>query len=211
MAITHRYIGELELMEQQQIFCDANINNKSKILVIGTFNPNNDSCSKENNALWFYGRNQSNFWRYFPKAISGKSLHPLDTHLELPQTWKKFCVDNQIVIIDLIKTINNNEILQNFGDREVEDKINPDLTNIDYFKVEKAFRNISFERVIYSLKWSDKKIQKLRLIRDMVNNALLDNGCIQNLHQIKYCLTPSRNDAFDSWDGAINGNLNNPF
>ena len=104
---------------------------------------------------------------------------------------------------DLIKQININDLLPNFGDREVECKINHDLTNTDYFDITSAFNDITFNKVLYSLTWSDKKIQRLRQIRDIVNQSLIYNGCINNIQQIKYCLTPSRNDAYQSWNDAI--------
>lgn len=204
MPIIHRYINELNTIEQQRFFCDSPINIKSDILIIGTFNPSDDSCEKENIAQWFYGRTKSNFWRYFPTALIGQSLHPSDNHVGHPHTWKQFCVTNKVVIIDLIKSIESNELLPNFGDKEVESKINQDLANVSYFDISKAFNGVTFEKIIYSLTWSDNKIQRLRRIRNLINESLLGNGCIQNNQQIKYCLTPSRNDAYQSWHDAIN-------
>lgn len=120
MPIIHRFINELVAIEQQRIFCDNIINSNANILIIGTFNPSDESCEKENVAQWFYGRKQSKFWRYFPTTLTGQSLHPSDNHLGYPQTWKEFCVTNKVVIIDLVKSININDILPNFGDREAE-------------------------------------------------------------------------------------------
>lgn len=204
MPIIHRYIDELEAIEQQRIFCDAPINATSNILIIGTFNPSNESCKKDNIAQWFYGRNQSKFWRYFPTALVGQSFHPLDHHVGYPQTWKQFCIETKSVIIDMVKSIDINDILQNFGDRELESKVNHDLTNTNYFDITAAFQGITFKKILYSLTWSDNKIQQLRQIRNAINQSLISNGCIQDLSQIKYCLTPSRNDAYQSWHDAIN-------
>lgn len=204
MSIIHRYITELETIERQREFCNKPINQDSNILVIGTFNPSDESCEKPNNARWFYGRRQSKFWKYLPTALAGQSLHPNDNHVGYPEIWKQYCIDNKIVIIDLIKTINVNDILPNFGDREVECKINHNLTNTDYFDITSAFNGITFNKVLYSLTWSDNKIQRLRQIRNIINQSLLDNSCISNPQQIKYCLTPSRNDAYQSWCDAIN-------
>lgn len=204
MPIIHRYLDELERIEQDRIFCNEPINANSNILIIGTFNPSDQSCQKNNIAQWFYGRNQSKFWRYFPTALTGQSLYPPDNHIGYPQTWKQYCVDNGIVIIDLIKRININDLLPDFGDKNVECKINHDLSNTNYFDIASAFNGTKFNKVLYSLTWSDNKIQRLRQIRDIVNQSLIDNGCINNIQQIKYCLTPSRNDAFQSWNDAIN-------
>jgi hypothetical protein len=204
MPLIHRYISELQTIEQKRQFCGTPINPKSNVLIIGTFNPSDESCEKQNNAQWFYGRAQSKFWKYLPQALAGLSLHPSDSHVGYPQTWKQFCVDNKIVIIDLIKSINTNDILPNFGDREVESKINYDLSNTEYFDIKKAFSGISFNRVIYSLKWRDNKIKRLIEVKDIINQSLLECRCIETEKQLKYCLTPSRNDAFQSWHDALN-------
>ncbi|SIT90518.1 hypothetical protein [Pontibacter indicus] len=203
MPIVHRFIDQLTEIEQNKTFCDRQIATNSNILIIGTFNPSDASCEKENTANWFYGRNQSKFWRYFPTALTGDSLHPNDGIDGHPQIWKKYCIDNDIVIIDLIKSININDILPNFGDREVNCKINHDLSNTEYFDIDLAFNGITFIKVIYSLTWTDNYIPRLKRIRDIINRKLLENNCIQNVNQIKYCLTPSRNDAQTSWTNAI--------
>lgn len=204
LPITHRYLNELQNIENNQIFCNEPIDRISKVLIIGTFNPSDDSCTKENDAHWFYGRSKSKFWRYFPMALTGNSLHPSDTHAGHTETWMDYCVKNKIVIIDLIKSIDVDDVLPNFGDRYVDCKINNLLSNVAYFNVRVAFRNITFEKVLYSLTWSDKQIIKMRILRDRVNQTLLETGSIQNESQIKYCLTPSRYDAYQSWYNAIN-------
>jgi len=203
MPLIHRYITELETIEQQRQFCGTSINHKSNILVIGTFNPSDESCEKQNYSQWFYGRAQSKFWRYLPQALTGLSLHPSDSHVGNPQTWRQFCVNNKIVIIDLIKSVNTNDTLTNFGDREVESKINYDLSNIEYFDIKKAFSGITFNKVLYSLKWTDDKIKRLMEVRNFINQSLLECRCIETEKQLKYCLTPSRNDAYQSWYDAL--------
>lgn len=204
MAIRHRFINELTNLEQHQTFCGTQVQADSNILIIGTFNPDDESCEKQNIATWFYGRTQSKFWRYLPQALTNQSLHPSDGHQGHPQTWKDYCIANRIVIIDLIKSIEINDILPDFGDNEVECKINHDLTNTNHFGIDSAFNKIRFNKIIYSLAWTDTKIRRLRRIRDIINGRLLANGCINNLNQIKYCLTPSRNNAYPSWGNAVN-------
>jgi hypothetical protein len=204
MPIAHRYIDQLTEIEQNKTFCNRRIATNSNILIIGTFNPSDTSCEKENIASWFYGRNQSKFWRYFPTALTGHSLHPSDGNHGHPQVWKDYCIDNDIVIIDLVKAINVNDRLPNFGDKAIECKINHDLSNTEYFDIDSAFNGITFNKVIYSLAWTDKYIPRLRRIRDIINGKLLENKCIHDVNQIKYCLTPSRNNAGPSWNAAIN-------
>ena len=204
MHIIHRYLDELHDLERNQFFCNQQIDINSNILIVGTFNPSDESCVKKNVSKWFYGRIQNKFWKYFPTALTNESLHPVDRHNKHPQSWQEYCSNNKIIIIDLIKSIEVKETLNDFGDIEVEDKINHDLSNINYFDIDSAFSNIRFKKVIYSLKWSDRKIKKLRILRDVINEKLLNNNCIQNSDQIKYCLTPTRNDAGPSWDVAVN-------
>ena len=204
MPIIHRYLEELDAIEQNQIFCNEPIAVQSNILIIGTFNPSDESCENANDATWFYGRNRNKFWRYFPTALTGQSLHQTDNQNGNHLTWRQYCVQNGIVIIDLVKSININDILSNFGDRAVECKINHDLTNTNYFNIDQAFHEITFNKVIYSLLWSDRFIVRLRNIRDIINNRLIENHCIQNVNQIKYCMTPARNNAINSWNNAVN-------
>jgi hypothetical protein len=204
MPIEHRYIQELEEIENNQLFCQVPIAANSNILIIGTFNPNDADGALNNHASWFYGRNQSKFWRYFPISLTGESMHILDEQVNIPTCWKEYCTQNGIVIIDLVKRIESNQPLQNFSDREVNDRINHNLDNVEYFNVVQAFAGITFDRVIYSLIWSDNQVGQLIAIRNIINQQLLDNNCIQGIHQIKYAKTPSRGDAFESWNRAAN-------
>ncbi|WP_247233353.1 hypothetical protein [Telluribacter sp. SYSU D00476] len=204
MPITHRFNPELNALENNHTFFGHPVHPQSRFLFIGTFNPSDDSCLEPNTSEWFYGRVKNKFWKYMPTALTGVSLHPADGHLGYPQTWKDYCVDQRIVIIDLIKTIETDDVLPNFSDRVVDSKIADDLGNTVYFDIRAAFAGITFEKVIYSLRWTDNMLQRLPQVRGIVNEALLDTGCIHNINQIRYCTTPSRNDAFNSWDLAIN-------
>lgn len=204
MAIIHRYIDELEALEQQHVFCGVPVSGHYNILIIGTFNPSNASCAKQNNASWFYGRKQNKFWRYLPTALTGTSLHENDYHTGQPASWRNYCINNKIIIIDLVKQIETDDILPNFGDRRVDNRINPDLSNANFFSIKAAFQGITFNKVLYSLKWADKKLEKLPKIRDKINQALIDNHCIERAGQIKYCHTPGRGNYPESWNGAVN-------
>lgn len=204
MSIQHRFINDLAAIENNQAFCGQAIARKSNLLMIGTFNPDDDSCIKQNNAQWFYGRNQSKFWRYFPLALTRTSLHPSDGYRGSPQIWKDYCVANKIVIIDLIKSIEATQPLEDFGDRRVNAIMHDNLDNVNCFNIKKAFNGITFDKVIYSLLWSDSTIRRLRQIKNNINQSLLHTNCIQNVNQIRYCSTPSRNDAQPSWTRAIN-------
>lgn len=205
MAIVHRYENELVVLEQEHHFCGVPVQGHYNLLIIGTFNPNDDSCIKRNTATWFYGRKQSKFWRYLPQAMGNDSLHESDGDFNLPNDWKQYCVDNRIIIIDLLKRIESNNQLQNFGDRAVNAMINNQLNNVASFNVQAAFSDVTFDKVIYSLKWSDTTVGNLKGIRNDINQSLIDTGCINGLNQVKYPKTPSRNDSLQSWCDAIAG------
>ena len=204
MLIKHRYIEEFQELEKNKMFCGEEINQSSRILVIGTFNPDANSCTKTNNAEWFYGRKKNNLWRFLPRAMGFESLHLTDRPDISVTEWKQFCIDQKIVFIDLIKSIDTGNPLPDFGDNEVEARISEDLGNISIFNIEAAFNGKSFEKVIYSLSWSDSKIKKMKRIRDIVNTKLLNTKCITNLSQIKYPNSPARNDSYNHWYNAVN-------
>jgi len=209
MPLTHKFIDELNLLEQSQIFCNQKISSKSKILVIGTFNPCDDSCDKPNDATWFYGRQRNWFWKYLPECLTGQNLHPSENQTR--ENWQKFCIENKIVIVDLVKEIDHDQILEDFKDERLDNRINNRIDNVTIFDFAVAFNNISFEKVIYTRKgWSpaiDNKILKLIQIKCNVNNILLQNNIINNLNQIKYCPAPwqRRQTTQNQWCNAING------
>ena len=205
-TLKHKFISDLETLEKQGKFCKYPIEKENDFLIIGTFNPDNESCLKNNDANWFYGRKKSNFWKYVPTSISKVSLHVSDINSFLtPQILKDYCRNYKIVIIDLIKSIKTDEILDSFGDKEVDCKIKNDLSNVEIFDIKSAFKGVKFKKVIYTLTWSDKSIKRLIEIRQQVNNELIENGIVQSREDIIYCLTPSRNDqkTKDSWKNAL--------
>ena len=204
MPIIHRYIDELNELENNKTFCGGPINQSSRFLIIGTFNPDASSCTKTNNAEWFYGRKKNNLWRFLPRAMGFTSLHLTDKPETTVADWRQFCIEQRIVFIDLIKSIDSETPLPDFGDNEVEALISDNLENTDIFNIESAFKGITFEKVIYSLSWSDSKIRKMKRIRDIVNTNLLNTNCINDVNQIKYPNSPARNDSYEAWNKAVN-------
>lgn len=206
--ITHRFLDDLENLENNQVFCDRKIQGKNKLLIVGTFNPSYESFPvSSNNAPWFYGRTSRNkFWHYLPLALNSESLHPKFGGDSNAVKWKCFCNDKKIVIIDLIKSIDSTIRLTNQKDMELEKRINSTLNNVTFFDVKKAFKNVTFDIVAYSLAWSQERIlPNIVKIRNKINNALITEKCIKNADQIKYCKTPWRNDAFESWQKSLKG------
>jgi hypothetical protein len=76
---------------------------KLKFLFVGTFNPSWENLNK-NNANWFYGRRTNSFWRILPSIFNqpnmNNKLHRLNINL-----WKKYCLENNIGITDIIESI----------------------------------------------------------------------------------------------------------
>lgn len=204
MAINHKFIEELNILETNGIFCGVPVKGSYSLLIIGTFNPDANSCIKANNAEWFYGRKKNNLWRFLPRALGKHSLHVNDRPEATEKDWREFCISHKIIIIDLIKSIEVVDPLPDFGDNEVEQRISEDLSNASIFKINQAFKGVKFDRVIYSLSCSDSKIKKIRKIRDIVNENLLSIGCIESLDQIRYPNSPARNDSYEAWNNAIN-------
>ena len=204
--LTHRFITELNNLEETSSFCDKGITGQNRVLVIGTFNPDNASYpDPSNDAEWFYGRTAKNkFWHYFPLALTGVSLHPSLGHRGRKDAWIKYCNENKVVIIDMIKSISHSELLTSQKDSELERRINPDLSNVNFFQVSKAFRQSTFDKVIYSLAWTEaRKLPALVAIRDRINGQLQRQGTIQDMKQIRYCKAPWRNDAWSSWEEGL--------
>lgn len=205
--LTHRFLENLLSLEQNQTFCGREVVGENRVLIIGTFNPNDESFPHPTNtAEWFYGRTSKNkFWHYFPTCLTNRSLHPNFVDNVGPDNWKDYCRDERVVIIDMIKIIDHQDLLTNQKDRELESRILQDLSNVQYFQIEQAFSNSTFEKVLYSLEWSDaRNLPKLVRIRDLINTQLIRQGTINTYQQIKYCKAPWRNDSLISWQNAIN-------
>ncbi len=208
MAIQHRFIEELNLLEGSQSFCGQVLEPKNRILVIGTFNPDDDSCLSPNDATWFYGRKRNLFWQYFPNSIIQQSLHcSLNFTVD---DWRQFCLKNKIVIVDLIKGIDHDQPLLDFKDSHLDARINQNRSNVTIFDFYQAFKGIKFERVIYSRKgWNpntEPDILKLITIKNSVNNVLLQNSIVDHADNIKYCPAPwqRRTTTEVQWFNAIN-------
>lgn len=205
--INHRFYNELLNLERTQVFCGERLSGHYSLLIIGTFNPDDNSVVCGNNAEWFYGRTEDNyFWRYLPQAHTGKSLHPIDGHLGGAASWRQYCLGNRVVIIDMIKQIDHPIPLPNFKDRSLNERISPKLQNVSVFDVVAAFDNITFSKVIYSLKWTDaRNIPNLVSIRDKLNSKLVRQGSIRGGYDsFRYCKAPWYKNAYQPWYDAIN-------
>ncbi len=198
MNIVHKFYSDLEQLESHQIFCGQPLSKECKILIIGTFNPDDKSCSKTNEATWFYGRDINKFWQYIPECLGASSLKSDESK------WRKFCVDHGIVIVDLIKSIEDVNQLEDFGDDTLESRINVELSNMKAFDFCRAFKGIHFEKVIYTRKtWSadpPDAIPKLLKIREMADKELVSNGIVDSYSSIANCYAPWKKEVYVKHD-----------
>lgn len=142
MFIKHKFWDFLDSCEKESL------TGSFSILIVGTFNPEEIEGFK-NGALFFYGRRKNRFWYLLPKMLGKESLHwkenPGKSPEELAELWKTFISENRIVIVDLIKSVEINE-LKDFEDKTLAGKESK-LTGFDF---RKAFLNTKFDCVIYT-------------------------------------------------------------
>lgn len=143
----HRFCNELIHLE------DNPLRGSYAFLIVGTFN-SEDQEGLENNAEWFYGRCQGEFWYLFPQLLGLPSLHqrenPDMTPRQLASHWRNFCTQNRTVIVDVYKSIGGN--LPNHGDAAIENPVAP-----IYFDYKRAFANVNFEFVVFTWKSRTQK------------------------------------------------------
>lgn len=94
-------------------FLNHEINQKTEILVIGTFNPN----AKDNEADFFYGRSKNYLWKLIPIAYSQMSLKGSSLESKL-----KFIEERKIDFVDLIKQVDV-EDETNYKDSYLDNKV----------------------------------------------------------------------------------------
>jgi G:T/U-mismatch repair DNA glycosylase len=163
-----------------------------KILVVGTFN----AAIEKNEATWFYGRPENEFWSLFPRLLNRPSLHPVDRDEsidELTKLWKQFCSENGIIIVDLFKTVNKN----------LEDHLDKGLQSLkveeyELFAFRKAFESATFEKVLFTWKGIEKNT--LTDIKNQYIQYFTDKGS-RMVHLLTPSLTYSkpRNFKLNQW------------
>ena len=185
-TIEHKFINELIKLEKSNIFAGRTIIGQNKLLVVGTFNPTENMVCKPNDAEWFYGRKANNLWRYIPEGMIDKSLKE-----HKKEDWIKFCKNNKIVIIDLVKSASSNQKLNSFSDKEVEFLISKKESNTSYFDSKEAFRNCNFDFVVFTRKNWESTIPALLKAKESLIKNLLELKAIKSIEkQIIYCPAP---------------------
>lgn len=151
---------------------------KFHLLVVGTFN----ASIEGNNATWFYGRPENEFWCLLPRMMNEPTLHPVDRDEpieELNGLWKQFCVDKQIIIVDLFKAVHKE--LTNHSDKELEQLNEDEYTPFDF---ETAFADTQFDTVLFT--WKGMARNRLTVLKNQYIESFQPKGS-----RILHMLTPS--------------------
>lgn len=178
MACNHKFIEYLRA---------EHIDFEPRFLIIGTFNP---EWPEDNYAEWFYGRTNNNyFWETLPRMFQEESLRINFNHND----WKDFCSRNQVVLTDLITSINDAErdnphhfeIISKFRDAEFADTFEDfEMTNI----LEILENNPKIEKVFFT------RNQGVDLFDNEIN--IINDYCKNHNILFSYLLTPSKNARF---------------
>jgi hypothetical protein len=178
MACNHKFIEYLNA---------DNLNFNPKYLIIGTFNP---EWPEDNYAEWFYGRTNNNyFWEILPRMFQEESLRFNFNHID----WKKFCVKNQIVLTDLISSIND-----------------ADQDNPHHYEVISKFKDTEFANTFMDFQMTNvvgilekyPSIDRIYFTRnpgvDLFDNEInaINNYCLNNNILFSHLITPSKNARF---------------
>lgn len=193
--LQHRFYHELSTLENTPVQSDKNV------LVFGTFNAA-DQDGLDNDALWYYGRCQNEFWYLFPQIFGHQSLHqrehPDVTPRQLAERWKIYCTQNGVIIVDIFKSINGN--LPNHGDAVIE---NPML--YDFFDYQQAFQQVHFNIVIFTWKSRTNK-HILGRRKEEIHSWFSQRGS-RVLHMItpSYAYPKIKESKLESWIQLYNG------
>lgn len=161
-------------MKIKHKFNNHKISNETKILIIGTFNPN----VQENKATFFYGRSHNFLWSLLPKAFGEESLKSKDIEDKFD-----FMNNNKIDFIDLISEIKvENGQENNYSDDYIDNKV------LKWNNLINIIRNNSIREVYFTRK-TFSNIKNIKEKIEEIEKYCNDNG-------IKFiCLTtPARYD-----------------
>lgn len=125
-------------------FRTHSINNETKTLIIGTFNPD----VPKNEADFFYGRRRNYLWQLLPETLNQKSLKNENKQIKL-----EFMKKNNIDFADLISEIQHETGQENnYADEYIDGKVTKwkNITDIirnskinEVYFTRKTFTNIN--------------------------------------------------------------------
>jgi len=159
-------------MKIKHKFRDHKINSKTKILIIGTFNP--DVVGNE--ATFFYGRNRNFLWSLLPKVFNEESLKSKQNRYKL-NFIRKYKID----FIDLISEIEIEEGKEkDYSDEYIDSKI------LKWNNVIEVIKNKHIEGVCFTR----KTFSKINNIKNKIE--IIEKYCEENNIKFSYLETPAR-------------------
>lgn len=169
-------------------FSNHQINPKTSILIIGTFNPNVDN----NIVSFFYGRPRNFLWRYLPFSFFENDLKEEELNVKL-----EFMNRRKVDFIDLIKSVDV-EVGQelNFDDNYIDERVN------EWNDIEELIKNLpSLSKVIFTR----STFNGIPNIFEKVND--LELLCLNNKINFIRIISPARfwrQDRQLLWNNFIN-------
>jgi len=167
-------------------FRDHQINSKTEILVIGTFNPD----TEKNAADFFYGRPRNFLWTLVPTAFNEASLKNKSKDDKL-----KFIEKYRIDFIDLISAVKVDEVT-NYDDSYLDDKV------LDWREIITEISNLPNLKRICLTRKSFADIPNVKIRIDAIKEY-----CDKSKIKFQFLSTPARfyrADKQEEWTNFFN-------
>ena len=170
-------------MKIEHKFREHEINPDTKMLIIGTFNPDVDN----NKATFFYGRDRNFLWSLLPKAFNKESLKKSNNQEKL-----EFIKEHNIDFVDLISEIEIDEGQENnYGDDYIDKKVTIWNDIVGNILKKLNIKEVYFTRTTFSnIPNMERKINKI------------EQFCEDSKIKFECLLTPARfenEDKLNSW------------
>lgn len=171
-------------MKIKHKFDNHKINSETKILIIGTFNPD----IPKNGATFFYGRPHNFLWSLLPRVFGEESLKSKNNENKLI-----FMKKNKIDFIDLISEIEVEKGQEdNYSDEYIDNKVLKWNNIIDILKINPKIQDVYFTRETFS------NIKNIKLKIEEIKKY-----CENNKIRFIYLTTPARYEnerKFQKWE-----------
>jgi G:T/U-mismatch repair DNA glycosylase len=172
-------------------FCKHKLNQKTEILILGTFNPD----TEKNKAEFFYGRSRNYLWRLLPLAFKKKDLKTASVKEKLA-----FIEQQKIDFIDLIDEVYVEDGQEaNYADDYIDSHVTKWRNVINEIKPLEDLKRVVFTRKTFTKIPNMKK--QVEIIREY---------CLENKIAFDVLPTPSRfynNRKQNEWNAILNYRL----
>jgi G:T/U-mismatch repair DNA glycosylase len=157
-------------------FAGRKILKDTKILIIGTFNPD----TPQNTANFFYSRPHNYLWEIIPTAFGSQSLKKAKKDEK-----EKYIKDKKIDFIDIIEAIEvETDKADNYADDFIDNKIIKLRNVIAEFRKLKDIKKVGFSRKTF-----DCNIPQIKKEKEKI-----ENFCKENRIYFQALSTPSRSN-----------------